>query len=553
MSDNFPIVLQQDSGMDNVPRGFIPLHEALARAERLRRDGRLADAETLCRRVLEARANSYEAEHLLGIIAHQRGDLAGAIAHIERAVTLAPQIPLLQANLSEMYRLAGRTDEAVAAAQRALALNPRFPEPLNNLARIAVTRGEAQQALDYCRRALALKPDFADAYNNLGNILKELGEVEEARRAYLKALELAPGIVGVYVNLAEVHHFTPGDPQLAALEALAAKPEELSETDRLYIDFTLGKAYDDLKDYRRSFARLLSGNAAKRAQVNYDEKSSLGLFDRIESVFTPELIAAKSGGGDPSRVPVFIVGMPRSGTTLVEQILASHPQVHGAGELNTLFETITTVRGPDGGPVAGPKSVPGLDAATFAAIGARYVAGVRKLAPAAARVTDKMPYNFYFIGLIHLTLPNARIIHVMRDPADTCVSCFSKLFTVAERGELNHTYDLGELGRYYRRYERLMGHWRRVLPPGRILDVRYEDVVADLEGEARRMLAYCDLAWDERCVAFHQTRRHVRTASATQVRQPIYRSAIGRWRAYEEFIGPLLAELDGPRDETGRS
>jgi len=164
-----------------------------------------------------------------------------------------------------------------------------------------------------------------------------------------------------------------------------------------------------------------------------------------------------------------------------------------------------------------------------------------------------MPYNFYFIGLIHLALPNARIVHVMRDPADTCVSCFSKLFTVAERGELNHTYDLGELGRYYRRYERLMAHWRRVLPPGRILDVRYEDVVADLEGAARRMLAYCDLAWDERCVAFHQTKRHVRTASATQVRQPIYRSAIGRWRAYEEFIGPLLAQLDGPRDGTGKS
>jgi hypothetical protein len=186
-----------------------------------------------------------------------------------------------------------------------------------------------------------------------------------------------------------------------------------------------------------------------------------------------------------------------------------------------------------------PEFVPWLDAAALRQVGARYVAALRKLAPDSRRVTDKMPSNFFFAGLIHLALPNAPIIHTVRDPVDTCVSCFSKLFTA----EQNHTYDLAELGRYHKRYQRLMAHWHSVLPAGRILDVRYEDVVADLEGQARRIIAHCGLEWDARCLDFHQTERPVRTASATQVRQPIYSSAVGRARAYEPYLGPLLQEL----------
>ena len=236
--------------------------------------------------------------------------------------------------------------------------------------------------------------------------------------------------------------------------------------------------------------------------------------------------------------------MPRSGTTLVEQIIASHPMVHGAGELKTLNDVVLTVRGPDGNVIPYPEFVPALDAAAITADRrALCRLGARARCPKGTedeRVTDKMPSNYYFAGLIHLALPNAKIIHTIRDPVDTCISCFSKLFSA----EQNHTYDLAELGRYYKRYERLMAHWRRVLPQGRILDVRYEDVVADLESQARRIIAHCGLPWDDRCLSFHETERPVRTASATQVRQPIYTSAVGRWRVYEEFLAPLLAELD---------
>jgi hypothetical protein len=254
------------------------------------------------------------------------------------------------------------------------------------------------------------------------------------------------------------------------------------------------------------------------------------------------LIAAKSGG-DASQIPIFVLGMPRSGTTLIEQIIASHPMVHGGGELQALNEIVLGGREVTDNVIPFPESVPALDPSAVQQIGARYVDVLRRLAVKAGRnaerVTDKMPSNYYFVGLIHLALPNAKIVHAVRDPVDTCISCFSKLFSA----EQNHTYDLGELGRYYRRYQRLMEHWRHVLPPGRMLEVRYEEVVADLEGQVRRIISHCGLPWDDRCLSFHKTERPVRTASATQVRQPIYKSAVGRWRVYEEQLGPLLDAL----------
>ena len=434
-----------------------------------------------------------------------------------------------------------KPEEAGAAAQRALALNPNNHDAVNLMGRVAFDREDLHAALGHYQHAIALKPDLADAHNNMGNVLKELGRLEEARHAYIESLRLDPSVTGVYVNLADSMTFAPGDPHLAAMEALAAQTDGHSQKERFQLDFALSKAYADLKDHARSFTHLLTANAAKRATISYDEKTVLAFFDRIEAVFTHQLIAAKSAGGDPSLRPIFVLGMPRSGTTLVEQILASHPMVHGAGELMALNDTVLGVKDMDGHARAYPEFVASLDASALRQIGAHYLDMLGKLAPEAARVTDKMPSNYYFVGLIHLALPNAKIIHTVRDPVGTCISCFSKLFTA----EQDHTYDLGELGRYYRRYEQLMTHWRRVLPANSFLDVSYEDVVADLEGAARRIIAHCGLPWDAQCLSFHATERPVRTASATQVRQPIYKSAVGRWRAYEEFLEPLLSALAG--------
>jgi tetratricopeptide (TPR) repeat protein len=510
----------------------------------LRELKRPEEAEKVYRKALELKPNDPDTLDNLALAVKDLDRLDEAAELLRRALVIEARSDKLHLHYGTILLDQKKVEEAAAATERALALNANNHDAVNLMGRVAFERSDLKGALTHFRRALALKPDLADAYNNMGNALKELGQLPQAHDAYLEAIKLDPDITGVYVNLADSMTFKPGDPHLATMERLAAKAEGLSNTDRMQLDFALGKAYADLKDHRRSFKHMLDGNARKRATISYDEKPTFALFDRIEAVFTPELIKSKSGAGDPSPLPIFVIGMPRSGTTLVEQIIASHPKVHGAGELQTFNDVVLTVRGPDGNTIPYPEFVSALQAPALKQLGARYLGLVRELAAKAGHanaqhVTDKMPSNYYFAGLIHLALPNAKIVHTMRDPVDTCISCFSKLFSA----EQNHTYDLAELGRYYKRYERLMAHWRRVLPAGRILDVKYEGVVADLEGQARRIIAHCGLPWDERCLSFHKTERPVRTASASQVRQPIYSTAVGRWRVYEEHIGPLLKSL----------
>ena len=402
------------------------------------------------------------------------------------------------------------------------ARKPDFVEAYCNLGNALKEQGKLGAAVDRYRQALAVNPRYADAYNNLGSALRDLGHLEEAHRAYEKAIELAPNRPIFYLSYATSKRFAPGDVHLAAIEKLASE-SSLADDDRMYLHFALGKAYGDLKDHERSFRHLLDGNALKRRQIAYDEAAARNLFGRIAEVFTPELMRDKQNLGDPSPVPVFIVGMPRSGTTLIEQILASHPQVFGAGELALFGDAVARLPRPNGDPALGLDAVLSMGGQQLRELGASYVAAIRGLAPNAERITDKMPLNFRFAGLIHLALPHARIIHARRDPIDTCLSCFSKLFA----GDQPYSYDLAELGRFYRYYDALMEHWRRVLPPGVMLEVQYEEVTDDLEGQARRLVAHCGLEWDDACLSFHQTQRPVQTLSAAEVRQPIYRPRSG--------------------------
>jgi tetratricopeptide (TPR) repeat protein len=505
----------------------------------LRELGRLDEAETAYRKALELQPNNPEVFDNLALAFKDSERLDEAAEWIRRALVIDATRDAFFTHYAAILLDQEKHEQAADAASRALALNPTNCDAINQMGRIAAARGDLEGALGHYQRALVIKPDLADACNNMGNVLKELGRLDEAQRAYLEAIRFEPTLTGAYVNLADSKIFVPGDPHLAAMEALAAKTDGLSRTDRIQLGFALGKAYGDIKDHRRAFRYLREANAAKRAAAGYDEAVAHKFFERIEATFTTTLLRAKEGGGDPSAMPIFVIGMPRSGTTLIEQILASHPTVRGAGELKTLGALTDDVRDASGNAIPYPEFVPLLDGSALRQIGERYLAETGKLALGSARVTDKMPSNYYMVGLIHLVLPNARIVHCIRDPIDTCLSCFSKLFAEGQP----HTYDLGELGRYYRRYQHLMAHWRRVLPANRMLDIRYEDVVADLEGQARRLLSYCNLPWDDRCLTFHQTARPVRTASATQVRHPIYNSAIGRWRNYKKELRPLITAL----------
>jgi hypothetical protein len=282
---------------------------------------------------------------------------------------------------------------------------------------------------------------------------------------------------------------------------------------------------------------VLEGSRLKRQQITYDETKTLALFDRIRATFTGEVLRDKRNAGDHSHTPVFVVGMPRSGTTLIEQILASHPKVFGAGEIRDFGRLMATLHAADGSEF--PEFVGRLTTDQIRALGATYIQAIRPLAPSAERIVDKMPSNFHNVGLIYLALPNARIIHARRDPRDIALSAFQSCFIDGHE----FTYDLAELGRYIRAYEMLMQHWQRVLPQHAILEVQYEKLVDRLDDEARRIIDFCRLDWDDACLSFHKTQRPVHTASVNQVRQPIYRSSVGRWRHYEPFLQPLLDAL----------
>jgi tetratricopeptide (TPR) repeat protein len=479
------------------------------------------------------------------------GDVLQAIRHHEEAIdryrqalAIRPNDAALCGRLASALQASGRPTEAIALGERALALDPHAAEARGALGRALMALNRNEEAIAHFQASLALAPDHAETHNNLGVALQLLGRAEEAATAYQTAIRLAPTSVMTHFNLASVKAFSVGDPRLEALEALAKEADTLGEDDRIALEFALAKAFADLEERSQSFHHLREGNALKRRQIVYDEPAIMKFFERITATFTPALMREK-GSREPSALPVFVVGMPRSGTTLVEQILASHSEVFGAGEREDLNQAVLTHFGPREAAASFPECLSTVTPATLRQFAAHYLEGIKESAPRAQRVVDKMPLNFLFVGLIHLALPNARIIHACRDPVDTCFSCFSLLFA----GHQPFVYDLGELGRYYRAYETLMAHWRAVLPRGVMIDVNYEDVVADLETQARRMVAHCDLEWQPRCLDFYKTPRGVRTASSTQVRQPIYRHALGRSRRYQEFLEPLLQALGVGRSQ----
>jgi hypothetical protein len=365
-------------------------------------------------------------------------------------------------------------------------------------------------------------------------------EAPAIRRTLETLIRVEPRRARAHFHLVRLKRMTRDDPQLGVLERLARERNAMGEKEAVDVSFALGKAYDDIGDYERAFARFAEGNAQKRAGLVYDEAKTFAHLQMIAKAFTTDAIDARRGLGDATAAPIFIFGMPRSGSTLIEQILSRHPDVSARGEIDAFEMAAADAVDADGRHLSLPEMFSRLPPGQLQAIGRRYVERMTAAGEDAKRTTDKKPSNFLFAGLIHLALPGARLIHTRRDAIDTCWSCFSQRF--ADVG-MPSAYDLGELGRFYCAYDSLMEHWRRVLPEGAILTVDYEDVVADLEGQTRRILAHCGLEWNDACLEFHKSRRQVRTASAGQVNQPLYNNAVGRGRNYERFLAPLINEL----------
>jgi Flp pilus assembly protein TadD len=504
------------------------------------RQGRYQDANRVLSEALRAQPQDPRLWNLAGASAQALDKLDAAEQCYRRSVTVAPDFAEGHYNLGLLLQRRERLPEAIAAYREALRHAPRHAQALAHLGDALGKMDQAQEAARCCEQAIAIDPGYARAHHNLGRAYAQLGRFDEAHQAMRQAIALAPPQeqARYCMSLAYAKRFIADDPDLAPMEALAPAIDTLPPQARMHLHYALGKAYGDLGRHEASFSHLLAANREKRRTTQYDEALELAQLRRVQEVFTPALMTKHKNTGCPTPLPIFILGMPRSGSTLAEQILASHPQVYGAGECEEFRAVAEALRLPDGRRALfdGVAELAGKD---FLQLGEAYLRRLSARAPQAPRIVDKTLNNFLYTGLIHLALPQARIIHCRRDAVDTCLSCFSHLFG----GHLDFTYDLAELGRFWRAYDGLMAHWRRVLPPGVMLELQYEEVVEDLEGQARRLLDHCGLEWHEACLSFHQTERSVRTASLSQVRQPLYRSSVRKWQAYGELLRPLLDAL----------
>jgi len=536
-------------------------------ANTYRRLGRLDLAEQHYRQALALHPNYAEAHSNLAFLLTAQGQYDQAAAEARLAIELSPRLADAYLNLADVeaarhrhgaalqaldalqafapHHPAGlvarakalkqleRTDGALACARQAVALTPRSAEARHALAEALQALGQTDEALAAFELAATLPGAVAEeALVGRATLLLESGQKDAAMAAFDRALERFPGSVRALASRADAKTFQPGDPDVAAMEALLAEGERRPLPDRTSAHFALGKAYLDMKDAARAFPHLHAANRQKRATFHYDSAATDRWMRSIASTFTPELMARLQGMGAASELPVFIVGMPRSGTTLVEQILSSHSQVTGAGELSAMRRVVEAH-----GTL--PDMLHTLSADDAQRMGHAYLNHIEPLAQGRLRLVDKMPGNFLYAGLIPLILPGARIVHCRRDPVDTCLSCYTKQFG----GEQQFAYDLTELGQFYTYYQRLMAHWAEVLPADRFIEVDYESVVDNLDGEARRLIDFLGVPWEDTCLQFHTNRRVVRTASVNQVRQPIYKTSKGRWQPYAEHLRPLLDAL----------
>ena len=559
--------------------------------------GKLEESVGAFAQALAVRPDFVNARFNQGNIFQEQGRLDEAIASYQWVVKLKPDYANAWLNLGNAYKSMGELGKAIYSYGRAIKLNKDYGEAYFNLgnayqksmqhnnavlafrnaqrlmpgdAEVCFCLGiSCEKKCDYegaavaFRQGLKINPKAMHGYMGLGGVLSQAGELEHARQVYKdmyragpddfmalvmeghvlssmgdfvaaesvlhQAIRGRPNFGGAYYFLSIIKKFEMDDVDKLAMEKVYQDPD-LDEEDKSFICFSLSKACDDCKEYDLSFKYLLEGNMLYRKLYQYDIADDEERFSMIKSVFTEEFFNKRKDYGVRDTAPIFIVGMMRSGTTLVEQILSSHPAVCGAGELNDLKQLVFRV-------ADGYESIVALSKSESVGLAREYLGRLEKYSME-GYVTDKMPNNFFYIGMIRLMFPNAKIIHCVRDPMDTCVSIFKQVFS----GSYKYAYNLKELGQYYCLYKGLMNHWHQVLP-GYIYDVEYEAMVDNQEDVTRKLLDFCGLPWDEACMSFHESGRVVRTASVAQVRQPIYQGSVQRWRKYEAFLGPLQEVL----------
>jgi len=479
-----------------------------------------------------------DAHSNLGNALRELGRVEEAITSYKSAIKIAPDLADTYSNLGTILMELNEVDDAAINYKKAIEIDPGHIEAYNGLGNALSDKGEIEKAVASYYKTIELDPGYSEAYHGLGNALSDRGELVNAIALYRKAIEIEPGYIEAYSSLAKNKKFLEYDDDVRSMETLYAK-ERLSEKQKIRLAFSLGKVYEDLGKYEKAMEFIIEATRLERASFDYSISEAEDLFRDIKETFSLKFFSDRMTVGNADQTPIFILGMPRSGTSLVEQILASHPDVVGAGELNDLLDLILKLCATDSSRKF-PAFISDLDSGLFNELGKKYIARIRNHSKAAKYITDKMPHNFLRIGFIKAILPNAKIIHLTRDPMDNCLSIFKNYLS---RG---HTYsnDMTELGQYYNLYLDLMEYWRNTLPDF-IYDLSYEELVDDQEGQVRKLLEYCNLAWDDACLDFHKTRRVVKTASNAQVRRPIYKDSVKLWKRYEKQLQPLIKAIYG--------
>jgi len=486
----------------------------------------------------------------IGIILSLQGKQLEAITRFEDALKFEPNFAKAENNLAGILAAVGRFDEAITHARNALRLRPQFANGHITMGNILKLQGKNEQAMAEYKQALDLDPCHSVAHQSLGSVLTDLGKFDIAIVHLEEALRLDPNLFVAYQNLVALavqDKYQLSAEQHDRIKALLGSTD-LSPAHVSQLHFMMGSILNKQQDYDAAMLAFQQANALQMGLLSaagsaFDANQFSKEIDETISVFQPALFENRERSGLDSDVPVFVVGMPRSGTTLVEQIIASHPQAAGVGELPdiaTLAEELSILGGSE---AAYPKCILHADPVHISELAQRYLKRLEELAPGTSRIVDKLPGNFLYLGFIAIVFPNARVIHCRRNAMDICLSCY-----LSDFGALRWAWRLEDIGFYHYQYERLMNHWHQVLPL-QIYDIDYEQLVADHEAVSRDLISFCGLDWNDQCLEFHKSDRAVQTLSRIQVRQPIYNTSIGRWRHYEKYLKPLVDALKGTMNE----
>jgi len=526
-----------------------PRKRLVAQAIEHLQQGRKDDGEKLLRDALREDADNVDAmRYLASFMLNEKKSLEDAEALLRRATQLAPDYLEVWMLLGAVLLENARFSAAIPVFEEATRQAPENAETWGRLAQAQARSSLSEDAAASYARSLQIQPGIPVMQMGYGHSLKTLGDMEGALKAYREAIRLRADFGEVYWSMANLKVFRFDDAEVRAMEVQLQR-EDLPAATRVHFCFALGKAWEDAGDYDRAWQYYHQGNQVQRMLVEHDPLEMQSRQDRILEVFSKEFLAEHEGHGCQARDPIFIVGLPRAGSTLIEQILASHSQVEGTLELPFLPKIASAIGRYRADRMQYPEAVREFHSRDWRAYGEQYLeqAGEFRITDK-PRFTDKLPNNFPHVGLLHLILPNAVVINARRHPIDNCLGAYKQLFALGQ----NFTYDTFELAEYYRQYHKVIKHWHAVLP-GKVLDVHYEDTVADLEGQVRRILEHCGLPFEESCLRFFENTRAVKTASSEQVRQPIFRDAVGRWRRYEPHINDWKEELADIIDELPES